>query len=294
MNYTELATHVTERLVSQIETNPDGTWSMPWHRTPHVLDVRNAATDKPYRGVNVIALASTSIERDHATSLYATYRQWASLDAQVRRGERAAKVIRWVTPKKNSVAPSDGAETVDGQRLVPVVFSVFNAAQVDGWTPPTTANPDIEVDDKAERFISATGADIDHGHNHAAYLPAADRIELPSVDQFHSAEAVYSTTLHELVHWTGHHSRINRDLTGRFGDNAYAAEELIAELGAAIACTSLGIGPEPRADHAHYLAHWLRILNADPTALFATTSKAQAAVDHLAGYQATDRAEAVA
>lgn len=294
MNYTELATDVTERLVSQIETNPDGTWSMPWHRTPHVLDVRNAATDKPYRGVNVIALASTSIERDYPTSLYATYRQWASLDAQVRRGEKAAQVIRWVTATKKTDAGSDGAEPVEGRRLVPVVFSVFNAAQIDGWTPPTAATPGIDVDTKAVRFISAAGADIVHGHNHAAYLPAADRIELPAVDQFHSTEALYSTTLHELVHWTGHHSRLNRDLTGRFGDNAYAAEELIAELGAAIACASLGIGPEPRADHAHYLAHWLRILNADPKALFATTSKAQAAVDHLAGYQATDEAEAVA
>ena len=293
MNYTELATDVTERLVSQSETNPDGTWSMPWHRTPHVLDVRNAATDKPYRGVNVIALASTSIERDYPTSLYATYRQWASLDAQVRRGEKAAQVIRWVTPKKPDTG-SDNAETINGRRLVPVVFSVFNAAQIDGWTPPTAATPGIDVDDKAERFISAARADIDHGHNHAAYLPGPDRIELPAVDQFHSTEALYATTLHELVHWTGHHSRINRDLTGRVGDDAYAAEELIAELGAAIACTSLGIAPEPRADHAHYLAHWLRILNADPKALFATTSKAQAAIDHLAGYQTAGHAEAVA
>ena len=293
MNYTELATQVTERLVSQIETNPDGTWSMPWHRTPHVLDVRNAATDKPYRGVNVVALASTSIERDYPTSLYATYRQWASLDAQVRRGEKAARVIRWVTPKTTDTS-SDSAEAINGRRLVPVVFSVFNAAQVDGWTTPTPATPGIEVDTEAERFISATGADIDHGHNHAAYLSAADRIELPAVDQFHSTESLYATTLHELVHWTGHHSRLNRDLTGRFGDDAYAAEELIAELGAAIACASLGIGPEPRADHAHYLAHWLCILNADPKALFATTSKAQAAVDHLAGYQTAGHAEAVA
>ena len=296
MNYTELANQVTARLVSQIETNPDGSWSMPWHRAPHVLDVRNAATDKPYRGVNVIALASTSIEHDYPTSIYATYRQWSTLGGQVRRGEKATQVILWVTPKNKdqAAAPADGAETLGGRRLVPVVFSVFNAAQVDNWTPATSAEGDISRDESADAFITATGADINHGHNHAAYHPGRDRIELPNAEQFHSTQALYATTLHELVHWTGHQSRLDRDLSGRFGDHAYAAEELVAELGAAIACAALGIEPEPRADHAHYLAHWLQILNDDPKALFATTTKAQAAVDHLATYQNADQVEAVA
>ena len=288
MNYTELATQVTERLVSQIETGPDGTWSMPWHRAPHVLDVRNAATGNRYTGGNQFALASASVENDWPTSTFSTYRQWSSLGAQVRKGEQASRVIRWVTPKQRTDDnPKPDAERLDGRRLVPVVFSVFNAAQVDGWTPADTPTSDIDRDAAADAFIAATGAVIDYGHNHAAYLPQPDRIELPAAGQFHSTEALYATTLHELTHWTGHPSRLDRDLSGRFGDDAYAAEELTAELGAAIACAALGIAPEPRADHAGYLAHWLRILNADPKALFVTATKAQAALDHLQSYQPT-------
>ena len=285
MNYTDLAHKVTTQLVEQITTGPTGKWSMPWHRAPHVLDVRNASTDKPYRGANVIALASASIDRKYPTSIYATYRQWSDLGGQVRRGEKAAQVIRWVTPKnKQQETEPGGAEHLGGRGLVPVVFSVFNAAQVDDYQPDTPDTP-IDRSATAEAFIAATGADIDHGHNHAAYRPSLDRIELPHPDQFHSTEALYATTLHELIHWTGHPIRCNRDLSGRFADNAYAAEELIAELGAAIACAHLGLEPEPRPDHAQYLAHWLEILNADPKALFTAATKAQNALDHIHNLQ---------
>lgn len=296
MNYTELAAQVTERLVSQIETGPGGQWSMPWHRAPHVLDVRNAATGKAYRGVNVIALASTSMERGYPTSTYATYRQWSALGGQVRRGETGAQVIRWVSPRTHGKTETsvDELGSTGRRHLVPIVFAVFNAAQVDNWTPATDRPADTTPIKLADEFIAATGADIEHGHNHAAYDPRLDRIELPAAEQFHSTEARYGTTLHELVHWTGHQSRLERDLSGRFGDDAYAAEELVAELGAAIACAALGVEPEPRVDHAHYLAHWLRVLGADPKALFVIATQAQAAVDHLGSYLTTVLAEAAA
>ncbi len=297
MNYSDLAHNITAQLVDQIETGPGGTWSMPWHRVPGLFDVRNAFTDKPYRGVNVIALASTATERDYPTSLFATYRQWSSIDAQVRRGETAAQVIRWVTPKEKDQPDPEGAERL-GRRLVPVVFSVFNAAQVDGWTPPQTqAATAVDRNERVDAWIAATGAEISHGHNHAAYRPDLDRIELPATNQFHDTEALYATTLHELCHWTGAQHRLNRDLTGRFGDDAYAAEELVAELGAAIVCAHLDVEVSPRADHAHYLAHWLRILDTDPKALFTAATKAQAALDHLTALQpdtSSERTEAMA
>ncbi len=114
---------------------------------------------------------------------------------------------------------------------------------------------------------------------------------MPAAPQFTDRAAFYGTACHELVHWSGHQSRLARDLTGRFGDDAYAAEELVAELGAAIACAHLAIAPTPRDDHAAYLAHWLRILGADPKALFAVAAKAQTAVDHLDGYSTARHAD---
>jgi len=287
MNYTDLATTVTQQLVAQIETGP-GTWRMPWHTVPGVFDVRNASTGNRYRGANTVSLALQAIEAEHPTGWWSTYRQWSELCAQVRKGERSTRIVKWVPAKREDTepAPANGSADEDQRTLVPRVYSVFNAAQVDGWTPPTTtAATVIERDAAADAFITSTGAQIAYGHNHAAYQPARDRIELPAPEQFADSEAFYSTTCHELTHWSGHSSRLGRDLSGRFGDDAYAAEELVAELGAAIACAHLGIASTPRDDHASYLAHWLRILNADPKALFAVAAKSQAAVDYLESLQ---------
>ncbi len=285
MNYTDLATQVTARLVDQIETGP-GTWRMPWHTVPGVLDVRNAATGSHYRGANTLTLAVEAIDADHPSGWWATYKQWSDLDAQVRKGERSARIVKWVPAKIKDNQPAPTGDEENRRTLVPRVYSVFNAAQVDGWTPPTPpTRTAIERHAAAEAFIANTGTQITYGHNHAAYQPARDRIELPDPEQFTDTEAYYSTTCHELTHWTGHHSRLGRDLTGRFGDDAYAAEELVAELGAAIACASLGITNSPRDDHSSYLAHWLKILKSDPKALFAVAAKAQAAVDYLHSFQ---------
>ncbi len=287
MNYTDLATAVTAQLVTQIETGP-GTWRMPWHTVPGLFDVRNASTSNRYRGANVVSLALEAIEAEHPTGWWSTDRQWSDLGAQVRKGERSTRIVKWVPTKRNDAdaTPAGHGADEDQRTLVPRVYSVFNAAQVDGWAPPTpVAATEIERNALADEFIANTGARITYGHNHAAFLPTKDVIELPAPAQFADTEALYSTACHELTHWTGHNSRLGRDLTGRFGDDAYAAEELVAELGAAIACAHLGVAPTPRDDHASYLANWLEILNADPKALFAVAAKAQAAVDYLDSLQ---------
>ncbi len=287
MNYTDLATAVTQQLVTQIETGPE-TWRMPWHTVPGLFDVRNASTGNRYGGANVVSLGVEALEAEHPTGWWCTYRQWSDLGAQVRKGEKSARVVKWVLAKrKDGATPPAGSDRSEDQKtLVPRVYSVFNAAQVDGWTPPAPlAATEIERNALADSFIANTGAEITYGHNHAAFVPARDVIELPAPEQFADTEALYSTACHELTHWTGHTSRLGRDLTGRFGDDAYAAEELVAELGAAIACAHLGVAPTPRDDHASYLANWLKILNADPKALFAVAAKAQAAVDYLDSLQ---------
>lgn len=293
MTYNDLAASVTERLIARIEGGA-GTWQMPWHTTPGVLDVRNAATGDRYRGANTVTLAVAALDHGYPTGWWATYKQWSSLGAQVHRGESASRIVKWLA-RRDADTDHDEHPTTEAtcrRRLVPRVYAVFNAAQVDGWTPPEPPAPTvIERDTRADAWIAATGADIAYGHNHACYRPSLDRIELPSAEQFTDRAALYATTCHELVHWTGHATRLARDLSGRFGDDAYAAEELVAELGAAIACAHLAITPTPRDDHAAYLAHWLRVLRADPHALFTVATKAQAAVDDLDSYSATSDAD---
>jgi antirestriction protein ArdC len=167
-------------------------------------------------------------------------------------------------------------------RLIARGYSVFNAAQVDGYCPK--ARPVIseaERDAIAESYFAAIPARVEHGGNRACYYPGADYIRLPEFEQFKSGGHYYATRGHESGHWTGHESRCNRDFSGRFGDQAYAAEELVAELAAAFLCAMLGLENEPRPDHAQYLAHWLGILKGDKRAIFTAASKAQGAVDFL-------------
>ena len=156
-------------------------------------------------------------------------------------------------------------------------------------TEPPTSSPAANAPhrdtperlDAAEAYFAAVGAHVEHGGNRAFYRPATDEIHVPDLDRFDQAPNYYATLAHEHAHWTGHPSRLARDLTGRFGDDSYAAEELVAELAAAMWCAQHGISAVTRPDHAAYLAGWLRILRTDTRALVTASSKAQSAVDHL-------------
>ena len=290
MNYTAHAHNVTRRLVDLIQTGSHGQWAMPWHThdLSDLLCARNATTGNRYAGANVITLALDALERGYPTGAWATYKQWQTAGAQVRKGEQAAHIIKWITTNNDNTHEPDNANEPHSRRLVPRVYAVFNAHQVDGHTPtqtqPTESTP-------ASHWLSRIDADVHYGGDRAYYAPPADRIYCPAPEQFDDPEAFWSTILHEHIHWTGHRSRLDRlnpDTT--FGSADYATEELIAELGAAIAAARLDISPQPRADHAAYLAHWLDILNEDPTALFRTAAAAQRAVDHLHQLTTTDGA----
>jgi antirestriction protein ArdC len=169
---------------------------------------------------------------------------------------------------------------------------VFNLEQVDGWQPPRPATPDPKrVLVEVERFVMATFADIRIGGDRAYYRPGTDHIQMPDRDRFTGTETIdatesyYATLLHELTHWTGHAARLDRDLSGRFGREGYAMEELVAELGAAFLCSDLGITNRPRPDHAAYIAHWLAVLKKDTRAIFTAASKANEARRFLTGLQ---------
>ncbi len=162
---------------------------------------------------------------------------------------------------------------------------------MDGYKAPALpVLPEAEQIGHAEAFFAAIGADIRHGGNRACYVPSLDQIRMLPFEAFRDPVAYYATLAHEATHLTGHPSRCARDLRGRFGDEAYAAEELIAELGAAFVCTDLALTPEPRPDHAAYAASWLKVLRGDKRAIFTAAAKAQAAADWMHAKQsAADR-----
>jgi antirestriction protein ArdC len=249
---------VTSQVVAQIEAGA-GQWRMPWHAIAEAGEAVNALTGAAYRGGNHLVLGMVAVGNGWSGH-WGTYKQWQQLGAQVRRGERGTHGVKWSVVEDKVIA----------------------AEQVDGWQAPEREPRDTpERLAEAEAFFSALGADVRHGGNRAAYSPSGDYIVLPEVDQFDNIAAYYGTSAHEHAHWSGHPSRLDRNLSGRFGSDAYAAEELVAELSAAFTCAHLGISAVPRPDHAAYLSSWLRVLRADSSALFHAASKAQAATDFL-------------
>ena len=262
MNYQDHATAITGRLVEMIRTGSHDTWAMPWHTHDlgDLLSARNATTDTRYNGANVITLALDALDRGYPTGEWATYKQRAKHGTQVRKGERSAQVIKWVTHKttdNDHATLTIEGEKLETRRLLPRVYVVFNAHQVDGYD----AQPVTVTDTPTDHWIATIGADVHYGGDRAYYAPRPDRIYVPGIDQYDDPAAFYSTVLHEHLHWTGHTSRLNRPELGRtFDSDEYAAEELVAELGSAIACARVDISPQPRPDHAAYLAHWLKAL----------------------------------
>jgi antirestriction protein ArdC len=290
---------VTDRIVAMLERGA-GTWRMPWHTrtdaaSPLALPVN--VTGRAYRGCNAPLLWATAEAFGYGSPIWATYRQWHERGAQVRKGERATLVIFWKAYTATKAEPDGNDSGDDGdaateRRLIARGYSVFNAAQVDGYDPATVTRkpaladlPETQRIVNAERFFAATGAVVNHGGNRAFYSPGRDTIQLPEFGQFRDAIGYYSVRGHEAVHWTGHERRCNREFGKRFGDKAYAFEELVAELGTAYLAATLGLTNEPRPDHAAYLQSWLECLRNDRRAIFTAASKAQVAVDFLLSLQ---------
>jgi len=280
---------ITEQIASAIAAGAPR-YEMPWHHSgPACARPVNVLTNKPYQGINVLALWVAAQSRGFASGIWATYRQWKTLGAQVRKGEKGSTIVFY---KKLEGAPQDEAQPDDKPetRLVARASVVFNAAQVDNWAAPEPAgerNP-VAAIEAAECFVRSIGADIHEGGEIACYRPYADYIQMPPRSVFRGTstntptESYYAVLFHELTHWTGHTSRLNRDFSGRFGNEAYAMEELVAELGAAYLCADHSVSNSPRPDHAAYVAGWLRALNNDPRAIFTAAGKASAAAAYLA------------
>lgn len=304
-NRIDLHASITDKIIKAIEAGA-GDWEMPWHRPGPAFSIpKNALTGAHYQGCNILALWIDADTKKFDTAIWATYRQWDQMGAQVRKGEKGSLIVkygRW-TPKGPQIAVNTasaiGADpTDDGERMYARAAWVFNANQVEGFAlPDRTPRPDLTNRIAlADDFIGHTGIEFREGGTRAFYRqPSAkgdgDYVQMPPRNLFIGTatstptEAYESTRLHEVSHASGAPHRLNREFGKRFGDDAYAVEELVAELSASFLCAELGISNAPRADHAQYLSHWLKVLKADKRAIFTAASQATKAAQFLIGLQ---------
>lgn len=273
---------VTSQIINAIEQGV-GNWRMPWHTSgKFAFSPINVVSKKPYRGVNTLCLWAAARAKGYERGEWATYQQWQERGAQVRKGEKSTTVVFWKFA--NGESQDEGEQCAITRLLFTRGYSVFNAAQVDGYTPTVEADAPIEQRiEKAEEFFKRIPAHVVHTGNRAFYCPLDDSITLPPFGAFFTPVDYYSTRAHESGHWTAHADRCNRELGKRFGDNAYSVEELVAELTAAFTLAHLGLSSEPRPDHAQYIGSWLKVLKADKRAIFTAASKAQQGADYLIG-----------
>ena len=283
----DIYSKVTDKIIADLEKG-DLTWMKPWETSPAGRPMRS--NGMPYHGINVLILWMEAAEKGYSTPIWMTYKQAQELGGQVRKGEKGSQVVYGNTYTKTET-DANGEET---ERNVPFLktYAVFNVEQIDNLPAHFYAKPEYTRNDKtrieeAEQFFAETGASIHHGGNRAYYSPPLDTVQMPPFEAFRDSESYYGTLAHEVTHWTKHPSRLNREFEGgkRFGEEGYAMEELVAELGAAFICADLGIMPEPREETAAYIQSWLTVLNNDKRAIFTAASQAQKTADFLHHYQ---------
>ena len=264
---------VTATIISELEKGA-APWVKPW-RVDSSADF-NLVSKKPYRGINRLLLGVSSMAQGFTRPEWATYKQFSEAGFQVRKGEKATHIVFFkpVEGKKNE----ETGESESGYCVIRG-YAVFNATQTD--MPEGNPSPvsDFNPIPACEQFVTGTGAAISHGGDAAFFSPAHDRIQLPNKSAFDTPASYYATALHELTHWTGHKSRLDRQFGSRFGNPEYAFEELVAEIGAAFLCNDLHINGELR--HAGYIGHWLKACREDNKAIFKAAALAQKAADYL-------------
>ncbi|SOB88034.1 Antirestriction protein ArdC [Sphingomonas guangdongensis] len=258
-------------------------WRQPWTGGPVSRPLRVCGT--PYRGVNVIWLWMAAQARGFGSPTWMTYHQAELLGAQVRKGERGTIAIFYRSYTKEIEDPATG-EREDEARRVLKSFTVFNVDQIEGlperFRPEPSALPEPSARDRElDAFFAAIPASLRHGGGEAYYMPSTDQITMPEVSQFRTRDLYRSTLAHELAHWTGHRSRLDRSLSGRFGSDAYAVEELVAELASAMIGAELGLPVDHLDDHASYLGSWLKVLKTDARAILTAAAKAEEASAYL-------------
>ena len=295
----DLHTRITGKIIADLEQGVRP-WHRPWnaaHLEQRIIrPLRHNAI--PYQGINTVMLWMAAVTNGYGPPYWMTFRQAKELGGNVRKGEHGELVVYADRITRHDT----NAEGEDTERTIPFLkgYTVFNAEQCENLPAHFTAKPDapalpiVQRIEAADRFFDATGAVVRHGGNRAYYAEGADLIQMPPCETFRDVESYAATRAHEFTHWTKHEKRLARDFGRKhFGDEGYAREELVAELGSAFLCADLGITPEVRDDHASYIASWLKVLKNDKRFIFSAASHAQRAVDYLHSLQSAASVPAI-
>jgi antirestriction protein ArdC len=275
---------VTDRIVAALEagTKP---WRKPWNAAGLAGGLQLRSNGAEYRGINQLLLTLTAMQAGYTSPYWLTFKQAIELGGGVRKGEKSSEIVFY---KKLTVTDRDAPEGEAGEKQIPLLrsYRVFNAEQCDGLPArfypkpaPVVAGEEKQRDEAAEAALRSSGADIREGGAQAFYAPGSDHVQMPPFASFATVGGYLSTLAHELVHWTGHRSRLDRLKLTPFGTPSYAREELVAEIGAAFVCARLGVFGEHLDNHAAYLKSWLGVLKEDKRAIFKAAAQAQTAAD---------------
>lgn len=287
----DIYTCITNEIVAAIEAGA-GTWKMPWHHDgSSIARPMNVISGKAYRGINTVALWIAAHANGYGSGIWGTYRQWTERGAQVRKSEKATTIVFWKQIRGRTQESDDEDSAIDEDsddrpRFVARGYAVFNRVQVYGFEEPNMPRlPETERIPHAGAFFDRLDIPVTYGASGAWYRISEDRIYMPDFARFTEASGFYSTLAHECAHATGAAHRLDRDFSKRFTNQARAAEELVAELTAAMIMADLGLAARPRSDHAAYIASWLEVLKNDKRAIFTASSKAQAAANWMHAQQ---------
>jgi len=291
----EIIAKVSTEILALMEEHGTN-WQKPWLSTIASGQPFNVVSKKAYQGINSFWLGMVAYSAGYSTNEWATFKQWSGKGASIIKGSKATDIFFWKPIKidqkdaSGKILKDDNGNKKTKNIWMLKAYKVFNAQQVEGYDSPAIVKPEpVEFNNQAvDALVSATGAVIKHGGASAHYAPGPDHIAMPAKEDYTGTdtstaeEAYYSTLLHELVHWSGHASRLDRlKSNALFGNSEYAFEELVAETGAAILSVVTGVSPAPRADHAKYLNNWKKAIKDNPKAIFSAFTKANQAVEFL-------------
>ncbi|MEP7170124.1 MAG: zincin-like metallopeptidase domain-containing protein [Bacteroidota bacterium] len=287
---TDIYSRITQKIIADLEKG-ELTWRKPWSSEHMASNVMRPLrwNDQPYSGVNILVLWATAAENGYQSPYWMTYQQATSMKANIRKGEKGTQVVYADKLTKQKEDEKGEMQT----HFVPFLksYTVFNASQIDGLSDGYYKQPEQKIFnpqtriEELETFFAQTKAEIYTGIK-ASYYSVKDKIEMPPFESFIDAPSYYATLAHELTHWTKHPTRLDRDLgRTRYGDEGYAKEELVAELGSCFLSADIGLEPELRDDHAAYIQSWLEVLKNDKRFIFSAASQAQKAVEYIFSLQ---------
>jgi antirestriction protein ArdC len=299
----DIAATITATILAKLEagTKP---WVQPWTGAPISRPLRHCGS--AYRGINTLLLWMVAEERGYASPYWMTYRQAELLKGQVRKGEKCARAVFYKVLTPQETATGDDAigagDAVEGgvgfgdgaggrTRRLLRQFAVFNADQIEGlperYYPELAPRRELPESDHRQRLdavFASLPAIVRHNGYRAYYNLTRDEIVLPPIDRFNSYSGYFAVRAHETLHWSGAEHRLGRKFGKHFGDAAYAMEELVADIGAAILGAALALPEADLDNHAAYLGHWVKILKTNKNAILTAASKADEAVNFIMGF----------